>query len=63
MSDENRKKGVKLCYVTTYICIMAIGMIQFGYTIAGFNSLKLVTLHRWGWVEVPDDPSTQLTTF
>ena len=37
MSDENRKKGVKLCYVTTYICIMAIGMIQFGklFTVEG----------------------------
>lgn len=37
MSVNNRKKGVKLCYVTTYICIMAIGMVQFGklFTVEG----------------------------
>lgn len=30
MPVELKKKGVKLCYVTSYICILAIGMIQFG---------------------------------
>lgn len=27
MSEADKKKGVNLCYVTSYICILAIGMV------------------------------------
>ena len=29
-SEEERKNGVKLSYVTTYITVIALGMLQFG---------------------------------